>query len=410
MSGRLVENTALATLWLFVRVFGQVGWFVIIARTVGSSGFGLLAGLSGAAVALGGLCGIGTGMLLLKQVSVDPSRFSGCWGRAEFLTLVSGVLLALAFVLVASYTAIAPAGLCILAAIALSEILCAPYVTLCSLAFQAHERLGWCAALPACGALVRMSSALAFHFLNADTTIESYAVYHVTGGVLMALMSSFAVRGLLRPHAHRRDGTFDDAREGLGFSALWFSNAAIAELDKTLALRFGGPEIAGIYAAAYRLTSIFTLPTVAFVMSIQPSIFRGGTGMSPFLRKAAMVVIAWSMLGIVALNALAGVVPMVLGPDYTAAARAVPVLAWMLPFQALRVLGANILAGQGFLAVRGFTECAGLVLMIVLSIQLVPDYGVSGAAAAVIAAELSMAAIAWTMIVFRVRRWERGGA
>src|SRR5438067_1213911 len=85
------------TLWMIVgqglRLVIQAAYFTIIARSLGASNYGAFIGV----VALVGIVfpfgALGSGNLLVKNVSRDKTLFATCWGQALLITLACTSLL-----------------------------------------------------------------------------------------------------------------------------------------------------------------------------------------------------------------------------------------------------------------------------------------------------------------------------
>src|SRR5262249_549005 len=90
---RLARNTASMILGLGLRFIIQALYFIEIARSLGAANYGAFVGV----VALVGIAypfgALGSGNLLIKNVSRDRSTFAARWGSALVTIAVSGSLL-----------------------------------------------------------------------------------------------------------------------------------------------------------------------------------------------------------------------------------------------------------------------------------------------------------------------------
>ena len=400
MRGRLASNTLLASFWQAVRVACQAAWMIVIAHALGASGLGVLSGSLGLAVTLGGLSGLGGAMLLLKNVARQPASFGRYWRQSLVLSACSSSLLVVIFLILSPVQY----GWVLLLAIACADLTCAPFIVLCSHAFQAHERMGWYSALPAINAFTRLMAATAFWLFSAEHGIGGYALLHALAGLLGAGLAYFSVVLLLKPQQHPFVWSIGEAREGAAFSALWVTGNATTELDKTAALYVGGGEVAGIYAAAYRFANVMALPIVSLIGAIQPRLFRNDSAQGRLLWHSLVAILGWSVVGGLTLQWLAQFIPMLLGEQFAQAAQLARWLALWMPLYGLRMLGTSILTAQGRLALRLGIECTGIASMLALAAWSIPQWGEIGAVAMALGTEALLATFAWTAVAWIQRR------
>lgn len=389
--GKLLLNTLSGTLWQIIRLGCQALSIVIIARGLGSHGYGTLAGFGGLAVILGGLTGLGGGYLLLQSVSQKKTTFSHHWHATLHIISSSGLLLSILFLLTAPTLLHLPLGLFPLLAIAISELICLPLVYACSFAFQAHERLGWASALPACMACVRLLGAIAF-LLSGITKLEHYLLFHLSASLLTASAAYLIVKNLLQPSPSKTTYKWADLRHGLSFSASGFTSNAQTELDKILTVRFLGAGPAGSYALAYRLITALAMPAASLALAAQPRMFRhAGIPNAPALRHMlkvmVMVILGYSLLAAIAVLLIAPLLIGLLGADFTPAVGVAQMLLPLLPLFGLRILAGILLSSLGYPAQRAGLELLAIVLLAGLSIGLMPRYGLTGTVFAVLGTE-----------------------
>lgn len=401
MRGRLARNTLIGTTWQAARVLCQAAWMVVIARALGPHGLGVLSGLLSLATTLAGLSGLGGAMLLLQRVSRQPESFSRYWRQSLVLSLSSSGLLVAAFLLLSP-----PQHSWILVlAIACSDVICAPFIVLCSHAFQAQEKMGWYSALPTINAFLRLVAALGFWFFVPGHDFAVYAMLHALTGLLSATIAFGVVLILLKPGPSPFVWSMEDARAGSAFSAQWFIGNAITELDKTLALRMGGGDLAGTYAAAYRFASVMAMPIIAFISAIQPRLFRDSSGQRKrLLRHSLVAILGWAFVGGIALQLTAQLIPTLLGSQFSHSAELARWLALWMPLYGLRLLATSVLTSQGRQLLRICVECAGLGFMLLLAAWLIPLWGSIGAVTMAIGTEASVCMLAWAAVACHQRR------
>ena len=92
----LVRNAG----WLFagqgLSFVVQAFYFIVLARLLGTTQYGLLAGAVALVAVMSQYSTFGSGLLFLRYVSPDHSRFRLYWGNILMSTLVLGICLSLA--------------------------------------------------------------------------------------------------------------------------------------------------------------------------------------------------------------------------------------------------------------------------------------------------------------------------
>ena len=88
--GALARNTLWMILGQGVRLLVQFAYFVLIARVLHKDGYGAFSGAVALVAVLAPFAGWGSGNLLVKNVSRDPSSFPLYWGRAISVTAMWG--------------------------------------------------------------------------------------------------------------------------------------------------------------------------------------------------------------------------------------------------------------------------------------------------------------------------------
>jgi O-antigen/teichoic acid export membrane protein len=401
LAGRLARDTAHVGFWQVVRVGGQAVWVVLIARLLGPQGYGAFVGAAGLATAAGGLTGLGLGLVMLQDVSRDPSLFADRWRKAIATSIVSGTVLVLLFGLLASMALGHAVSLIALVAIGLSELLLFPIVSIAAFAFSSRHLLGIAAALPALMAACRVMAALAFWLASPAKSLDAYVWFHTAATLLCAGGAWLWVHLRLRPQPAPFQLSRRDLGEGMSFSMVWMVGNALASLDKTLVLRLAGAEVAGLYAASYRFATVLALPVDALTMAAGPRLFRhgGGTEHQPqLIQRLLLTTLLYALVAALVLWALAGVLPWLLGPRFLPAVPAVRWMALFVPCYGLRLLGSNILMASNAKTLRAAIEGCGLGLLVIFGLLWLPHHGLLGAVTMICATEALLALATWLTI------------
>lgn len=409
--GRLAQGAVLILGWQLCRMAVLAGWVIVAARAFGAGGYGVYAGTAGLAAVVAGFAGLGMGYALYQQVAIDPRRFDAYWGKTLLAYGFTGVTLGLGVIALARLM-FPDVGIGFVVLIALSEVMAYPFLAAAAHAFAAHERMGWSAALPAMGALVRLLALLAFLAFDDGRRIGDYLPFHVVASVLGAAAGLFAVRRILHPGRASASLSWSDLRQTLPFSLAWFTSASMGSWDKALVLRLAGAELSGLYAVAYRFASFVALPMDSLVMAVTPRLFRhGGMGGHDqgLTRYAFTSIVGFGLLACCAVWVVAPVLPWLLGSEFAPSADLVRGIILMIPFYGLRQLGGHVLITYGRRGARIAIDLCALALMTALAVALIPTRGIVGAVAMIVAAEAFLAAMTWIVAIPAIRSARRRG-
>lgn len=406
--GGLARGTIAVLAWNIARLLTQLAWVVLMARSLSVEGYGSFSGIAGLAIALSGLVGAGLGLRMYQDVARKHELFGLRWAQAKGVMAWSALLLWVLFVGVGSL-AFADVSLAIIAAVAIAELVGSPMVTHVAFAYAAHGRLSAAAAAPVFMSLARLLAVILFPLLSAGDELQTYALLHASTTLGCAMVQWAWCGHSLAPTPTSGKLDADALSEGARLSSIWASGQALGALDKTMALREGGAEIAGQYTAASRFASLAALPVDALVTAAMPRLFRAGTSEGAHPQLVLWLLGATFGYGIVvggALMAGATLLPLLLGVEFAPAVPVMSVLALYVPAYCLRTLGANILLGSGRTRWRLASELAALLLLAALMAAWAPE-GAVGAAWAVVITEAALMTSLWGRIA--IGGWHRKG-
>lgn len=391
----LARNAA----WMFIgaglRVVIQGLYFIAIARTLGANKYGAFIGvlaLVGIAVPFGDL---GTGNLLVKNVSRDKSRFATYWGRALVTTAASGSVLITTVLLLSHFVLPSTIPLRLVLLVSVSDIFGLNIITTCGQAFQAFDRLNWMAALSVLISAGRLIGASVLIGIRPHPSALQWAYAYSCSTILVAATASFLVWSKLGTPDINWRRSIAEVREGCYFSASLSAQTVYNDIDKTMLARLGTLEATGIYGAAYRLIDVCFVPVSSLLAASYPSFFRAGAdGIRSCLSYAKPLLLramAYSVLICAAVLLSAGAVPYILGPQF---ARTTEALRWLavLPFlKVLHYFFSNALTGAGHQGIRTSIQVVVALFNVVINLWIIPLYSWRGAAWSSIASDALLA-------------------
>lgn len=402
----LARGTAWMTLSFGGRLTVQAVTFVLVARALGPRDFGAFAAALAVVSVAVPFAALGTGNLLVMHVARRPGEFGRRFGAALTAVPLSAVPLGAAALVVCAVLVPAVA-VELVVALALAELVFARAAELAAQAFQAHERMRATAVLGLVPALLRCGAAIAFVALVEGGLLAWAALYLAASAVaaLIALSAAVALAG--RPASFR----LADLRGGSSFAFGHSAASIYTDIDKTLLARLGSLQAAGIYAVAYRATSLAFAPVTALLATTYARFFRRGergiAGSTALARELLPFAAGYGVAAGVALYALAPVLPIVLGSPYAEAADA---LRWLAPLplvQAVFYLGGDALTGAGHQRVRTLLQLGAAALNVALCILLIPAHSWRGAAWATLVSLAVLAAAMWAAVGLVSTRKER---
>jgi O-antigen/teichoic acid export membrane protein len=405
------------TVWMFLgqglRLIIRALYFVEIARSLGVKNYGAFIGV----VALVGIASpfgdLGSGDLLVKNVSRNKSLFATYWGRGLVATVGAGsVLIAIVFLLSAfALPSSIPRQLVLL--VAVSDLLGLNLITMCGEAFQALDHLNWTATinvLIGVSRLIGASVLIAIH-PHPSPLQWGYVYFYSTASVtITALLLVWSRLGSAKFTGLRWAAEF---REGLYFSTSRSAQTIYDDIDKTMLARLGSLEATGIYGAAYKLIDVSFVPVSSLLQASYSSFFRtGAKGITPCF-KYAKPLLLWALGYAVVIGSVlllsAGIVPYILGSGYARSAEALRWLAVLPMFKVMSYFFSNTLTGAGYQGSRACVQVSVALFNVLVNLWIIPLYSWRGAAWSSIASD-ALLALGTGAAVFLIARREKTSA
>ncbi len=181
---------------------------------------------------------------------------------------------------------------------------------------------------------------------------------------------------------------------------IYLGTVAVAELR--------GPEAAAVLSVPMSvLTAVYLVPRVAFQQYFLAKLHRwsqtdrdailmayryGGTGMLALGAVIAVLVVLCGLPGL----------PFLLGAEYRESATVLAVLALAIPFRFAGAAVASLLTSGGLLRRKVVYQGVGALVFVVALAVATPFWGIMGAAAATVVAEIVLCALFWIAVRRRV--------
>ena len=403
MLSPIARSTLRTSAVLILRLGIQAGTLLLIARLLGPDQFGHYAGLTAMAVLLGSFASFGTHLVLLAEVSKDPSQRHRVLAYAVPTTLLCGsALFAVFLLLVQNLFAVSSISLWVIACVGVTETLLLPLYTLPAIEELALENT------------VR-SQLLMLLPLGLRTLAAAFILWLAPAGPMpkfMALYFASAIAALLamylyKPHAwptprQWRLPRLYQLKHSAGYATLALTSLGPSELDKILASKLLTFGVAGIYVAASRVVGAATLPVNALMFSIMPRLFRHSTQAPALGQRLNIAIFVVTLLYGTVLAVLlwltAPWVQWLFGPEYADLAKMLRWLCWAVPGMALRIAAGSILMTLERPWRRAAFETLGVLSLVSTAIAFIPQFGAIGMAAALGISEWGMAIVGFIYI------------
>jgi len=403
----LVRNAG----WLFagqgLSFVVQAFYFVVLARLLGTTQYGLLAG----AIALVGIVSqyssLGSGLLFLRYVSADNSNLRLYWGNVLMSVFLLGGLLVVGLSLGGRWL-VGAATMPLLLPIAISDCLFQQLTSCAGQVFQTFEKMKFSAALTLLSSVSRCILAIGLLvFLGRASAWQwalcSLAVTSMSACVAVAIVTRFFGLPSFSPSLLIRR-----AGEGFVFAVSGSTTAVYNDIDKVVLSHFGMNQANGIYSMAYRAVNIGSMPIQSIVGAAFPRFFREGVkGIAALVPMARALLRRTLVLGILVSAGMflcAPIIPHLIGRSY---AESVSALRWLclIPFfRCFHLSAGDAIAGAGHQKFRLISQSIAAIGNLLLNLYLVPRYSWHGAAWASLATDGSLGVMNWLALSLLSKR------
>jgi O-antigen/teichoic acid export membrane protein len=403
----LVQNAS----WLFagqgLSFVVQAFSFILLARLLGTTQYGLLAGAIALVSVVSQYSALGSGLLFLRYVSPDHSRFRMYWGNVLLSILLLGGLLAVA-VRLSGHWFLGAASVPLLLPIALGDCLFQQFSTCAGQVFQTFEKMKFSTALILLSSIFRCALALGMLLVLGRASAWQWAIGSLAVSSLSALIAFATVTRFFGLPSFSPSLFIRRSAEGFVFAISGSTTAVYNDIDKVVLSRFGMVQANGIYSMAYRVVNIATMPIMSIASAAFPSFFRAGVeGIAATVPMARRLLRRTAVLGVVASAGLflcAPVIPHLVGKSY---AESVSALRWLclIPlFRCFHLSAGDAIAGAGQQKFRLISQATAAVGNLLMNLYLVPRYSWHGAACASLGTDGALGVMNWLALFYLSRR------
>jgi O-antigen/teichoic acid export membrane protein len=377
-------------------------YFILLARLLGSAEYGIYVGVFATVAILSVYSPMGSQFTLIRHVSQDPKDFALYWGNVLITTCTLGSLFVGLLVwcmprLTSSYTW--PLVLCV----ALGDCLCGQLTDGCSRVFQAFDKMRITALL---GLLVNLLRTILAGYLLL-TLRHATARQWVLTTLAVSLLAAFAALALVTWHYGRPTFSVCLLRHNLGegvvFALSSSTSSVYNNIDKAMLGHYGMNAANGIYAMAYRVVDIATMPVTSVHAAAFPRFFRKGvSGVSSTVTFALRILKRTAPLAIIltlAMSLVAPAIPHVVGKSFSESVLALRWLCLLPVFRSFQLSAGDALTGSGHLRTRLGIQGMAASFNFFINLFLIPHYGWIGAAWSSLATDGLLGVINWVVLL-----------
>src|SRR5690554_2398971 len=406
LNGPIARATIRTSFVLGLRLLVQAGTLLLVARMLGPTDYGAFAAIAALAVLMGTFATFGTHLVLLAEVSRNPSQRESVLAYAVPTTLISGSALFLLYLAAGQFwLANTSVPLQVMACIGLAETLLLPLYLLPATEDLALEKTARSQLVVIFPLTLRMAVAGIVMLAAPAQPLVLFAWLYLA----TALLALVTIK-VCKPHAwlHPRQWRLPNRaqlKHSVGYATLGLTAAGPSELDKMLAVKLLPLGVSGLYAAASRVIGAATLPVTALLLSALPRLFRQAsehTAESQRLNRwiyLSVLVYGLALAGLLWLAAPA--VQWLFGSQYHGMDTMLRWLCLAVPGLVLRLTVASILMTQNKPWLRAGFEVLGMAILVTSAFALYPQFGSKGMALALAASEWGMVLIAMIFISMR---------
>jgi O-antigen/teichoic acid export membrane protein len=394
----LVRNAA----WLFagqgLSFLIQGVYFVVLARLLGTTQYGLLAGAIALVAVVSQYSTLGSGLLFLRYVSPDHSRFREYWGNILMSVSLMGLLLVFGLRLLGSHL-VGHDSVSLLVPIAVGDCIFLQLNSCAGQVFQTFEKMKFSAAVTTTSNALRLVLAVGLLFSLGKASAWQWAIASLIVSAIGSVIAFVIVTKNFGWPSFSPILFIKRSREGFVFAISGSTTAVYNDIDKVVLSHYGMNQANGIYSMAYRAINIGTMPVMSVVGAAFPRFFREGVkGIAAVTPMAKQLLRRTLLIGAavtVALFVLAPLIPHLVGRSYL---ESVTALRWLCLIPVLRCFhlsAGDAIAGAGHQKFRLASQSIAAGGNLLLNLYLIPRYSWHGAAWASLATDGALGVMNW---------------
>jgi O-antigen/teichoic acid export membrane protein len=382
-----MKTTARNATWILagkgLSVAAQALYFVVLARLLGSHGYGIYVAAVAMVAVVNQYGSLGSGYVFLRYVSRHAGKAQAYFGNILLSTLFFSPILILGLSLLGPVI-LHNDGWLLIFLIAVSDCLLGALTLSSSQVFQALERMQITALMSVVTDVLRLAAGLVLLFAFRTVTVLEAALVTVVVSAISAVFSLILVyRAIGRP-IFSQSSLKAHGTEGLTFALSSSTTIISNDIDKVMLGHYGMNAANGIYSLAYRGVSACSMPLLSVYSALIPRFFKEGEhgvdGVYDLAKRMLWKTTPPALLMSVVMFFLAPLVPIVAGPSYQESVGAMRWLCLIPFFRNLQWSAGDALTGAGHQGTRLASQGVAAVFNFLVNLYLIPRYSWQGAA------------------------------
>lgn len=408
ISSHLVRNATWMLSGHGLQLLGRMGYFIIVARTLGPAGYGSFVACTALIGTMSPFASCGTGHVMIKYVARDRNVLPVYLGNALLVTVTSGTVLTLCALILRPYVLPASSTAVMLIAVAIADLFGMQMNNVSLQVLLALEQGRRYSHLMAFSTGVRLLAAIMLVVLTPTAT--HWAYLYAVSAVIATATGLIVVSWCCAAPQFQLNLFVPSVREGFHFATSLASQSIYDDIDKTMLARLSTVESAAIYAVAYRFIEGAMLPIQSLAAAVYPEFFRRGmhgvTSTFTFARHILRRTVIYGMGAAIVLFLASGLVPLVMGIRYTESTVALRWLCLLPVIKSVHAFLTDTLTGANYQWQRSSAQIAVAVFNIIVNLWIIRAYAWRGAAWSSLLTD-SLFAVLLYMIIRRYLRQER---
>jgi len=380
---KLARNASWMLLGQGANFFLQGATFILLARLLGVTEYGIFAGAFALVNILTPYSSVGASMLFMRYVSADHSKAPVYWGNTLIVTSAVSAAIGGALFFAGPVLTHIQSGM-IFVVLALANCLLGQIAGLGSIVFQTFEKLRSTALLAFLSNCARFLILLLMLVTLHRATAVQWSIGVLAASACAALLSLLWVRREIATISFDLRLMVSRMWEGIGFSFAGSTNSVYNDVDKTMLSHYGLNRENGFYSLAYRIVDFSTSPITAMDAAVLPRMFHlSQKSFLDALRLALKSARLAVLLGVVIaafILLVAPLAPRVVGRDFSGALVALHWLCWLPLLRGIHRMTGGALTASGRQSLRTATQFAVAIINFLLNLWWIPVYGWIGAA------------------------------
>ena len=377
-----VRNSLWELLAKAVNIGCQAAYFTVVVRVLGTENYGAFVGITALAALIFPFANLGSGDVLIQQVSRDKKVFSVYWGNTLIIVIAASLILSLVAFSISPFIFSNITNLPAILIILLADLTGLAMFIVSAKAFMSRDLLKNSSVLQIISTVIKLLAAILLATFSNPTLLK-WAYLYLLSAIITAAWGIIWVSKTLGKPKVAVEAIPVMANQGIYFAIGESAYNINSDIDKTMLASMSTLEATGIYGAAYRLIQVGSIPIYAVLSASYPKFFQEGVkgvkGCLSLVKRLLPFVAVYGIISLAGFLIFAPWITYILGDEYR---NAIATLRWLAPIPiigSIQLLLANTLTGAGFQKTRSAIQVVTAIGNVGLNFWLIPLYSWKGA-------------------------------